>query len=44
MPYVTYIWNLKNKTSEYSRPTDIENKLMVFNEDREGKDNIGIRD
>ena len=36
---ITYLWNLKNKTSEYDkkrgRLTDIENKLMVTSGEKE---------
>ena len=37
---ITYMWNLKNKTNECNkteRLTDVENKLGVTSEEREGK-------
>lgn len=37
---ITYIWNLKNKTNECKkteRLTDVDNKLGVTSEEREGK-------
>ena len=47
---ITYIWNLKNNTSECiqqnrNRPTDIENKLVITRWDREhGRDKLGVWD
>ena len=49
--YITYMWNLENKTDECesnkkrNRLTDIENKLMVTSGEREvGRGKIGVGD
>ena len=36
IPYITYMWNLKNNTDEsiYKAETDIENKFMVTKGER----------
>ena len=49
--YITYMWNLENKTDECESNkkrnslTDIENKLMVTSGEREvGRGKIGVGD